>query len=170
MIASRLSRGEIEKALCAYDPLKGLHPVFLAPGLPSPTFPRGREASDFDGRSSGSPARRAAFPPRLAARQWRWFCPKRVPRAGSALRRDYSGGTASDFHGIPCWAFRHRLILYKIRENRRSCQVAAARRSGLCQSKSLCHFFAQCHRFPPIFSTADSSLTFGMTRENSSVK
>jgi hypothetical protein len=31
-------------------------------------------------------------------------------------------------------------------------------------------FFAEWHRFPAIFPTADASLTFGMTRENSSVK
>jgi hypothetical protein len=31
-------------------------------------------------------------------------------------------------------------------------------------------FFAEWHRFPPFFPTADSSLTLGMTRENSSVK
>jgi hypothetical protein len=31
-------------------------------------------------------------------------------------------------------------------------------------------FFAEWHRFPPIFPTADSSLTLGMTRENSNVK
>jgi hypothetical protein len=31
-------------------------------------------------------------------------------------------------------------------------------------------FFAEWHRFAPIFPTADASPTFGMRRENSSVK
>jgi hypothetical protein len=31
-------------------------------------------------------------------------------------------------------------------------------------------FFAEWHRFAPIFPTADASPTLGMTRENSSVK
>jgi hypothetical protein len=31
-------------------------------------------------------------------------------------------------------------------------------------------FFAEWHRFPPIFPTADASRTFGMRRENSSFK
>ena len=30
--------------------------------------------------------------------------------------------------------------------------------------------FAEWHRFPPIFPTADASPTFGMRRENSSAK
>jgi hypothetical protein len=109
MIVSRLSSGENKKALCAAKRLKGLHPVFLALGLPGLIVSRRQAAFSIDGRSSGLLARRAAFPPRLAARQWPFLCPKRVPQAESALRRGYSGGTASDLHGIPCLAFRHRL-------------------------------------------------------------
>jgi len=32
--------------------------------------------------------------------------------------------------------------------------------------KEFAAFLAECRRFSPIFSTAESSLTFGMTREN----
>ena len=83
---------------------------FLGPRTAIQTVSRGLTTISSDGRSSGSPARRAAFPPRLAARQWPFLLlrPNRVPRAGSAARRDYSGGTASDLNGIPCSAFRHR--------------------------------------------------------------
>jgi hypothetical protein len=41
---------------------------------------------------------------------------------------------------------------------------------GPRQSRRFRHFFAEWHRFAPIFPTADASLTFGMRRENSSVK
>jgi hypothetical protein len=37
---------------------------------------------------------------------------------------------------------------------------------GSVKVKAFAAFFSECHLFPPICSTADASLTFGMTREN----
>jgi hypothetical protein len=50
------------------------------------------------------------------------------------------------------------------------CQQKPSGRQGPVKVGGFVTFFAERHRFPLFFSTADSSLTLGMTRENSSVK